>query len=464
MSLSLHTIKSNKGATKKRKRIGRGNAAGQGTYCGKGLKGQKCRSGVSGLKRRGMRQILLKTPKERGFKSLASKKEVVSMDLINKHFKDGETIEPNMVFDKLIQIWKAKDLRKNILFVLAMLVIFRIAAHIPIPGVNPEALRSFFDNNQILGLLNVFSGGSMQNFSIGMITILRRGSADILGNISQIELLSMIVIITAGTIFLMWIGELITEKKIGNGISLLIFAGIISGLPQAVQQAIVQFDAGNLFVLVGFVVIALLTIVGVVYITEGQRNIPVQYAKQIRGNRIYGGTSTHLPLRVNMAGVIPIIFAISVVLFPSMIAQFFIHAKTQWIQTLAEWVMTLFQNQLFYGVLYFILVFAFTYFYTEVIFHPNQIAENLQKQGGFIPGIRPGKNTAEYLANTTHKIIFVGALFLGIIAILPLIMKYFTGMQSLAIGGTSLLIVVAVVVETVKQIESQLTMREYEGM
>src|SRR3989339_134701 len=347
-----------------------------------------------------------------------------------------------MVFDKLIQIWKAKDLRKNILFVLAMLVIFRIAAHIPIPGVNPEALRSFFDNNQILGLLNVFSGGSMQNFSIvmmgiapyitasiifqllgmiipkleemqkeesgrqkinmwtrwltvpmaamqsfGMITILRRGSADILGNISQIELLSMIVIITAGTIFLMWIGELITEKKIGNGISLLIFAGII-----------------------------------------------------------------------------PIIFAISVVLFPSMIAQFFIHAKTQWIQTLAEWVMTLFQNQLFYGVLYFILVFAFTYFYTEVIFHPNQIAENLQKQGGFIPGIRPGKNTAEYLANTTHKIIFVGALFLGIIAILPLIMKYFTGMQSLAIGGTSLLIVVAVVVETVKQIESQLTMREYEGM
>ncbi|OGF27270.1 preprotein translocase subunit SecY [Candidatus Falkowbacteria bacterium RIFOXYB2_FULL_34_18] len=424
-----------------------------------------------------------------------------------------------MVFDKLIQIWKAKDLRKNILFVLAMLVIFRIAAHIPIPGVNPEALRSFFDNNQILGLLNVFSGGSMQNFSIvmmgiapyitasiifqllgmiipkleemqkeesgrqkinmwtrwltvpmaamqsfGMITILRRGSADILGNISQIELLSMIVIITAGTIFLMWIGELITEKKIGNGISLLIFAGIISGLPQAVQQAIVQFDAGNLFVLVGFVVIALLTIVGVVYITEGQRNIPVQYAKQIRGNRIYGGTSTHLPLRVNMAGVIPIIFAISVVLFPSMIAQFFIHAKTQWIQTLAEWVMTLFQNQLFYGVLYFILVFAFTYFYTEVIFHPNQIAENLQKQGGFIPGIRPGKNTAEYLANTTHKIIFVGALFLGIIAILPLIMKYFTGMQSLAIGGTSLLIVVAVVVETVKQIESQLTMREYEGM
>lgn len=424
-----------------------------------------------------------------------------------------------MFLNKIFQIWKAKDLRKNILFVLAMLVIFRIAAHIPIPGVNPEALRSFFANNQILGLLNVFSGGSMQNFSIvmmgiapyitasiifqllamiipkleemqkeesgrkkinmwtrwltvpmaalqafGMITILRRGSQDILGEVSSMDLFGMILIITAGTIFLMWIGELITEKKIGNGISLLIFAGIISGLPQAVQQAVFQFDAGNLFILAGFTVIALLTIVGVVYITEGQRNIPVQYAKQVRGNRVYGGTSTHLPLRVNMAGVIPIIFAISVVLFPSMIAQFFIHAKTQWIQTAAEWVMTIFENQLFYGIIYFLLVFAFTYFYTEVIFHPNQIAENLQKQGGFIPGIRPGKNTAEYLANTTHKIIFVGALFLGIIAILPLIMKYFTGMQSLAIGGTSLLIVVAVVIETVKQIEAQLTMREYEGM
>jgi preprotein translocase subunit SecY len=215
---------------------------------------------------------------------------------------------------------------------------------------------------------------------------------------------------------------------------------------------------------VGFVIIAIVTVIGVVIITEGQRNVPVQYAKQIRGTRMYGGTSTHLPLRVNMAGVIPIIFAISVVLFPPMIAQFFIHAKSIWIAKGAEWVITIFQNQLIYGVLYFILVFAFTYFYTEVIFHPTQIAENLQKQGGFIPGIRPGRFTSEYLANTTHKIIFVGALFLGTIAILPLIMRYFTGMQSLAIGGTSLLIVVAVVIETVKQVESQLTMREYEGM
>ncbi|MCK5211559.1 preprotein translocase subunit SecY, partial [Candidatus Parcubacteria bacterium] len=303
---------------------------------------------------------------------------------------------------------------------------------------------------------------AMQAF--GMITILRRSSTAIMGDISSLQLLGIVTVITAGTIFLMWIGELITEKKVGNGISLLIFAGIVSGLPQAIQQIVVTFDQSQLFLLVGFTFIAILTVVGVVVITEAQRNIPVQYAKQVRGNRMYGGTSTHLPLRVNMAGVIPIIFAISVVLFPSMIAQFFIQARTAWIASLATWVIELFNNQIFYGVIYFILVFAFTFFYTEVIFHPNQIAENLQKQGGFIPGIRPGKHTSEYLANTTHKIILVGALFLGLIAVLPLVLRAITNMQALALGGTSLLIVVAVVIETVKQVESQLTMREYEGM
>jgi len=422
------------------------------------------------------------------------------------------------MIEKIIQIWKARDLRKNILFVLAMLVVFRLAAHIPVPGVNAEALKDVFANNQILGLMNIFSGGGMQNFSIvmmgiapyitasiifqllamivpkleemqkeeqgrqkvnmwtrwctvplavaqsyGMITILRRSSYNILGDISPFNLLSIIITVTAGTIFLMWIGELITEKNVGNGISLLIFAGIVASLPQTVQQIIFTFDPSQLFILIGFIVITLITVIGVVIINEGQRNIPIQYARQIRGNRSYGGTSTHLPLRVNMAGVIPIIFAISVVLFPSMIAQFFIHAKSAWIAKSAEWIIIAFQNQLFYGILYFLLVFGFTYFYTEVVFHPTQIAENLQKQGGFIPGIRPGRHTSDYLANTTHKIIFVGALFLGVIAILPLIMRYFTGLQSLAIGGTSLLIVVAVVIETVKQVESQLTMREYEG-
>jgi preprotein translocase subunit SecY len=423
------------------------------------------------------------------------------------------------MFEKLIQIWKAKDLRNNILFVVAMLVIFRFAAHIPIPGVDAQALRNFFQSNQILGLLNIFSGGGMENFSIvmmgvapyitasiifqllamiipkleemqkeeggqqkinmwtrwltvplaimqsfGMITILRRSSSTILGNISSFDLAVMIITITAGTILLMWLGELITEKKVGNGISLIIFAGIVTDLPKRIQQAAVTFDSSQLFIMLGFILIAIITVIGVVVITEGQRNVPVQYAKQIRGNRMFGGTSTHLPLRVNMAGVIPIIFAISVVLFPSMIAQFFIQARTAWLAQAAEWTIRIFQNQLIYGILYFVLVFAFTYFYTEVIFHPTRIAENLQKQGGFIPGIRPGRHTSDYLAKTTHKIILVGALFLGVIAILPLIMRYFTGNQSLAVGGTSLLIVVSVVIETMKQIESQLTMREYEGM
>jgi preprotein translocase subunit SecY len=421
------------------------------------------------------------------------------------------------MWEKLKQIWKIKDLRNRILFVLAMLVIFRFVAHIPIPGVDAEALQNLFASNQILGLMNIFSGGSMQNFSIvmmgiapyitssiifqllgmivpkieemqkdetgrqkintytrlatvplaalqayGMITLLQRSGYQILGNIAVFDLFSMIITITAGTIFLMWIGELISEKQVGNGISLLIFAGIISALPSTLQQLIINFDQSQLYLLLGFVVIAIITIVGVVIINEGQRKIPVQYAKQIRGNRAYGGTSTHLPLRVNMAGVIPIIFAISVLMFPSMIAQFFISADTVWIANAAQWVIDIFENQLVYGILYFLLVFGFTYFYTEVIFHPDQISENLQKQGGFIPGIRPGKQTAEYLSNTTHKIIFVGALFLGVIAILPLIMRAFTGIQSLAIGGTSLLIVVSVIIETVKQIESQLTMREYE--
>ncbi|MBU0879293.1 preprotein translocase subunit SecY [Patescibacteria group bacterium] len=422
------------------------------------------------------------------------------------------------MIEKLKQIWKTHDLRNSILFVLGMLVIFRLAAHIPIPGVNLIALRDFFASNQILGLMNMFSGGGMENFSIvmmgvapyitssiifqllsmiipslekmskeeagrqqismwtrwltvplaflqayGMITLLRRSSHAILGDISTFDLVAMIITITAGTIFLMWIGELISEKKIGNGISLIIFAGIVSGLPQLAQQTFLTFDSSQIFVLLGVFIVFLITVVGVVIITEGQRNIPVQYARQVRGSRTYGGTSTHLPLRVNMAGVIPIIFAISVVLFPPMVAQFFVHARTAWIVNGAEWVIRIFQNQLIYGILYFLLVFAFTFFYTEVIFHPTQIAENLQKQGGFIPGIRPGRHTSEYLANTTHKIIFIGALFLGIIAILPLIMSYFTGMQSMAIGGTSLLIVVAVVIDTVKQIESQLTMREYES-
>lgn len=425
-----------------------------------------------------------------------------------------------MILNKIFQIWKIKDLRNNILFVLLMLVIFRMAAHIPIPGVDAASLREFFASNQILGLLNMFSGGVMQNFSVvmmgvapyitssiifqllgmivpkmeemqkddvgrqkinmwtrwatvpfaaiqafGMITLLQRSQYNILGDISDFDMASIIVTITAGTIFLMWIGELITEKKIGNGISIMIFAGIISSLPQILQQAIATFDQTKLFMMIGFLVLAILTIAGVVFITEGQRNIPVQYARQVRSGRSYGSVETHLPLRVNMAGVIPIIFAISIIIFPSMIAQFFVNAQTAWVASASQAVIDIFQKDWFYGSLYFFLVFSFTFFYTEVVFHPDRIAENLQKQGGFVPGIRPGNETADYLSRISHRIVLIGALFLSFIAVMPLIIQYFvTGAQFLVIGGTSLLIVVSVVIDIVKQIEAQLTMREYDGV
>lgn len=422
------------------------------------------------------------------------------------------------MWKKLQQIWQLPDLRNKILFVLAMLVIFRIAGHIPVPGVNLENLRLFFRSNQILGLMNVFSGGTMENFSVvalgvapyitssiifqlltmivpkleelskegeygrqkinqytrlltvplaalqsyAMIMLLRQSSRPIITDLTPLSLTTTIATVIGGTILLMWIGELISEKKIGNGISLLIFAGIVANLPVAVQQAWLTFDSATVANWVIYAAIAVVTVVGVVVITQGTRNIPVSYAKQIRGNRMYGGTSSYLPLRVNMAGVIPIIFAISIILFPSMIAQFFVGAKTPLVASLAQKTLEIFQNQLFYGIVYFLLVVAFTYFYTAIIFRPDQIAEHLQKQGGFIPGIRPGNPTVEYLGKTINRVILAGALFLGVLAVLPLGIQQLTGTQALTIGGTSLLIVVSVVIETVEQIESQLLMREYE--
>ncbi|MFA6537057.1 MAG: preprotein translocase subunit SecY [Patescibacteria group bacterium] len=421
------------------------------------------------------------------------------------------------MWEKLLQIWRIKDLRNKVFFVLAMLMVFRIAAHIPIPGVNVANLKQFFESNQLFGLLNLFSGGGMQNFSIvmmgvapyitssiifqllgmiipkleemmkeeagrtkinfytriatvplallqayGMITLLRRSSGEIIGDLSFLNLSAMLLTITAGTVFLMWLGELITEKKIGNGISMLIFAGIVARIPSALQELAVNFSREQVITMGVFAGIAILTIVGVVVITEGQRNIPVSYAKRVRGTKMYGGGTTHLPIRVNTAGVIPIIFAISIILFPPMIAQFFVRASTPWISSGAQHVINFFQNQSVYAILYFVLVFAFTYFYTAVIFHPRQIAENLQKHGGFIPGIRPGANTAEYLQYTISKITLTGALFLAVIAVLPLLLQNSSGMSAMVIGGTSILIVVSVVIDMMKQINSQITMRDYE--
>jgi preprotein translocase subunit SecY len=270
------------------------------------------------------------------------------------------------------------------------------------------------------------------------------------------------IIVTAGTILLMWLGELISERKIGNGISLLIFAGIIAAVPQALSGIAVNFDRQQLTTLIMFAAVAVITVIGVVIITEGKRQIPVQYAKQVRGAKMYGGSSTHLPLRVNQAGVIPIIFAISMLMFPTLIARFMVVSKTEFIVKAGQAIIGFFENQMLYGVLYFLLVFAFTYFYTAVIFRPQQVAENLQKSGGFIPGVRPGKHTEEYLQHTITRITATGALFLALIAVLPLILKSTTGLQSMAIGGTSILIVVSVAIESLKQIEAQMAMRDYD--
>lgn len=435
------------------------------------------------------------------------------------------------MIETLRRIWRTPDLRADILFVIAMLVIFRILAHVPIPGVDQENLRAFFEKNQFLGLINIFSGGGIENFSlvalgvapyitssiifqllamvvpkleelakegeygrakinqytrwltvplamlqaVGLIALLRQSSssgAPILPqNLDTWTYATVVLTMAAGTTLLMWIGELISERKIGNGISLLIFAGIIAGLPGTVQRTWLLLSGPNgglditqLMNLGVFAIIAVITIVGVVFITEAQRKVPVSYAKRVRGNRMYGGVDTYLPLRVNQAGVIPIIFAISVILFPPLVAQFFTGASTAWIANVASWFIGVFQNQTFYAISYFVLVFIFTYFYTAVVFQPQQIAENLQKQGGFIPGIRPGVPTSDYLSYTINRIIFAGALFLGVIAVLPLAIQRATGISTLAVGGTSLLIVVSVVIETIQQIQAQLVMRDYEDI
>ncbi|MFA6253536.1 MAG: preprotein translocase subunit SecY [Patescibacteria group bacterium] len=424
------------------------------------------------------------------------------------------------MLDKLKQIWKAQDVRKSILYVAALLVVYRIAAHVPVPGVNVAELKTYLEGNQVLGLLSMFSGGALQNFSVIMLGVGPYITASIiiqllamivpkiealskegeygqqklnqytrlltvplaliqaysyirllssqtqgrlLGDMTSMELVTTLVLITAGTLFLMWLGELITEKHVGNGVSLIIFAGIVSGLPTTIRNTFIAFDNSQVLNLVIFVVIALVTIAAVVLITEGQRNIPVSYARHMVGTRSVGGVNTHLPLRVNQAGVIPIIFAVSVVLVPPMIAQFFLKSSVLWMANFSQWIIDTFQGRMFHNVVYFLLVVIFTYFYTSVIFKPQQIAENLQKQGGFIPGIRPGRPTSDYLNMVMNRVVLVGAIFLGLIAILPNIIPSVTNVATIAFGGTSLLIVVSVAIETVKQIDAQLVMRDYEG-
>jgi len=427
---------------------------------------------------------------------------------------------------KIYQIWKDHDLRRSILFVLGMLIIFRIAAHIPVPGVDVKSLQELFSSSAVLGFLSVLSGGAMQNFSLvalgvgpyitasiimqlltmivpaleelskegesgtkkinqytrlltvplaflqgfAMIRLLQGAGRGIIGeNLSTPEFLGIMTILTAGTVFLMWIGELITEKKVGNGVSLIIFAGIVAGIPSSLRNMFINFSTTEIPFVVGFLVIIVLTVAGIVIITEGQRHIPIAYAKRVRGNKMYGGFETHLPLRVNQAGMIPIIFAVSLVMLPPIIGQFFQHANSGFLRAISNFLVNNFQpNSLLYGVVYFILVFGFTYFYTAVIFHPQQIADNLQKQGGFVPGLRPGRQTAEYLSKISNRIMLAGALSLAVVAILPIIVSFAfqdsSSIANIALSGASLLIVVSVVLETVRQIDSQLVMRDYEHL
>ncbi len=421
------------------------------------------------------------------------------------------------------------DLRRKIVFTFLILVVYRLAAHVPIPNVDPVALRQVFEANRLLGLLDMFSGGAMSSFSVmamgvypyitasiilqllipiipqleelakegeagrnrinqythlltvplaalhgyGQATILSRSQpmgTPVLSKFGMLEYplqtVATIATLTAGTIFAIWLGELITEQGIGNGISLIIFGGIVSRVPQNMRQLIV---GGGIWMLLIFLAITAVTVLVIVIIQEGQRRIPVQYGKRVlamRGNRlrIRGGQSTHIPLRVNSAGMIPLIFAQSIMIFPGVMASYFVSAEDNVVNQIATAISSTFNPQSnIYWVLYFFMVIGFTYFYTDVVFQQQNLPENLQRQGGFIPGIRPGKRTADYLNGVLQRITLVGAIFLGLVAVLPWITRDISETQVMLITSTGLLIVVGVVLDTMKQLEAQLLMRHYEG-
>jgi preprotein translocase subunit SecY len=422
----------------------------------------------------------------------------------------------------LFDAFALPDLRARLLFTLGILVAFRFIAHVPLPGVDIAALQKLFDSNQLLGMMDFFSGGAMRNFSVAamgvypyitstiimqllqpiipqlralaeegeagrnrinqishwltiplaalqgyaQITLLR--SQGIVSQAGVLETATMIVAMTAGTMFLIWLGELITERGIGNGISILIFAGIISGLPGLVGRGMLATDKiGGIIV---FAILGLATIACIVVFTQAARRIPVQYAKSVfRSGRMYRQSgSSFIPLRVNTAGMIPLIFSMSLVILPSTIASYFVAAPGA-DDNLANWIVKIFSPStalplgMVYWVLYFLLTMAFTFFYTFVMFEQMNLPKTLQTQGGFIPGVRPGKPTEEYLSHVIKNITWAGALFLSVIAILPFFAQIITNVQVLSLSSTGLLIVVGVALDTMKQIEAQLLMRRYEG-
>lgn len=433
-----------------------------------------------------------------------------------------------MWIEKITQIFKIEELRNKIYFVLGIFLVFRVMSNIPMPGINPDRMQEFFQELGMLRFASALTGGALDRFSIvmlglgpyitaviimqlmtmivpalerlqkeegevgrqkinqygriltipfaflqgfGMITLFQREG--VIDPMSSMQVIISLFTITAGTILLMWLGELITQKGIGNGVSLLIFAGIIVNFPNNIYRMILDIidfpGAIQSYILLFFMIIV--TIVGVVFFNEARRNIPVSYAKRVRGKKLYGGSSTYLPLNLNPAGVIPIIFAFSIGFIPSVLGQFFSGVEG-FVGTASMFIVNFFDNLWTFGFLIFILVFFFTYFYTAVTFDPKNVAENLQKMGGFIPGIRPGTSTVKYLAYVLNRTLFLGGFFLAVIAILPWIIQgliqLITGEQiqgfEFLIGGASVLIIVSVILETIKQINSQLQMRDYESL
>lgn len=421
------------------------------------------------------------------------------------------------LLDTFKSAWNTPELRKKILFTAGIFLVFRLFAHIPVPGVDLIALKNLFARNQFLGLLDIFSGGTLANFSVmalglnpyinatiilqllqmvfpkleemskegeygrmkinqysRMITVPLAAlqalgtyallkNQNIIGVLSPLTLISLILTLTAGTVLLMWLGELITEFGIGNGISMLIFGGIVGRFPVIIGQTFSVVTSEQVFNIAAFGVVALAVIAGIVAVNEATRQIPIVYAKRVRGNKLYGGQSTYLPLRVNQAGVIPIIFAVSLVLIPSLLGQYLAQVPNPAVAELARLLSSSFNPQgILYNAVYFLLIIGFTYFYTAIIFNPQKISEMIQKNGGFIPGIRPGTPTINYLNYILTRITLAGAVFLGLVAILPSFAHGITNVAALTIGGTGVLIVVSVVLETARQFETMMVTRSYD--
>src|SRR3989339_2138792 len=421
------------------------------------------------------------------------------------------------ILEKINLLFKDPELKKKVLFTLFIFLAFRLFAFMPVPAIDLTKLKALFATNQFLSLLDIFSGGTLINFSvmalglnpyinasivlqlltvmfpaleqlskegeygrhkinqytrlltlpltivqsIGIFVLLK--NQKIISSLTPLEFFSFVLTMVVGTFILVWFGELISEFGVGNGISLLILAGIVGRLPVVLSQTAVIFNQEMIFNILAFIVLAVAVIASIVFINEAVRKIPVYYAKRIKGNRLYQDATNFLPLKLNQAGVIPIIFAVSFVLFPQLIGNFLKYVKNPALANVGNFLSTVFSpTGFFYNFFYFVLVVAFTYFYTIVVFNPQKISEEIQKHGGFIPGIRPGEATKKYLEKILYRITSVGAVFLGLVAVMPVLVSKITGLSNLVIGGTGILIVVSVILETFKTVEAQLVMKSYD--